>query len=60
MGLLEQIHRLGNTIIVVTHEEDIALHAHRIIRMIDGEIASDVQNTNIKTIKDYEQVPEEA
>jgi len=53
MGLLEEIHRLGNTIIVVTHEEDIAAHAHRIIRMIDGQIASDEQNTQIKTIKDY-------
>jgi len=58
MGLLEEIHRLGNTIIVVTHEEDIALHAHRIIRMIDGEIASDVQNKHIKTIKDYQLVDE--
>jgi putative ABC transport system ATP-binding protein len=53
MGLLEQIHRQGNTIIVVTHEEDIALHAHRIIRMMDGEIASDTINKNIKTIGDY-------
>jgi len=53
MGLLEEIHRLGNTIIVVTHEEDIAAHAHRIIRMIDGQIASDEQNSHIKTIKDY-------
>jgi len=53
MGLLEQIHKMGNTIIVVTHEEDIALHAHRIIRMMDGMIASDSVNKNIKTIKDY-------
>lgn len=54
MGLLEDIHKLGNTIIVVTHEEDIALHAHRIIRMLDGKIASDDINTGIKTIKDYD------
>lgn len=53
MGLLEQIHKQGNTIIVVTHEEDIALHAHRIIRMMDGRIASDSINKDIKTIKDY-------
>jgi len=53
MGLLEQIHKLGNTIIVVTHEEDIALHAHRIIRMMDGRIASDSVNKKIKTVKDY-------
>ncbi len=53
MGLLEKIHQQGNTIIVVTHEEDIALHAHRIIRMMDGRIASDSINKDIKTIKDY-------
>ena len=54
MGLLEQIHKQGNTIIVVTHEEDIAQHAHRIIRMMDGGIASDTINKNIKTIDDYQ------
>ena len=53
MGLLEDIHKLGNTIIVVTHEEDIALHAHRIIRMLDGRISTDEINSNIKTVKDY-------
>ena len=53
LGLLEQIHNMGNTVIVVTHEEDIALHAHRIIRLMDGEISSDVLNMNIKTIADY-------
>ncbi len=54
MGLLEEIHKLGNTIIIVTHEEDIAKHAHRIIRMLDGRIASDEINANVKTIKDYD------
>ncbi len=54
LELLEEIHKLGNTIIVVTHEEDIAQHAHRIIRMLDGYIASDEINPNIKTIKDYD------
>ncbi len=53
MGLLEQIHKQGNTIIVVTHEEDIARHAHRIIRMMDGKIVSDTINKKIKTIGDY-------
>jgi putative ABC transport system ATP-binding protein len=48
MGLLHQIHLLGNTIIIVTHEEDIALHAHRIIRLRDGEIESDVLNKNVR------------
>ena len=46
MALFEQIHKAGNTIIVVTHEEDIAMRAHRIIRLLDGEIASDVINEN--------------
>ncbi len=41
MALLEEIHKSGNTIIVVTHEEDIAAHAKRIIRMRDGMIESD-------------------
>ncbi len=47
MGLFEEIHAAGNTVIVVTHEEDIAKHCHRIIRLIDGEVASDEQNTDI-------------
>jgi putative ABC transport system ATP-binding protein len=53
MGLLEEIHKQGNTIIVVTHEEDIAQHAHRIIRLLDGEIASDEKNPEIRTISYY-------
>lgn len=44
MNLIDDIHDLGNTIILVTHEEDIARRAERIIRLIDGNIASDVQN----------------
>jgi len=44
MGLLDDIHREGNTVIVVTHEEDIAKHAARIIRLFDGEVAQDVPN----------------
>jgi putative ABC transport system ATP-binding protein len=52
LGLLEEIHRQGNTIIVVTHEEEVAQHAHRIIRMIDGRIASDEINSEIKSVKD--------
>lgn len=50
MGLLEEIHQNGNTIIVVTHEEDIAKHAHRIVRMRDGLIESDSPNENIITV----------
>ncbi len=51
MGLIEEIHQKGNTIILVTHEEDIAKYAHRIVRMRDGAIESDEQNKNIITIK---------
>ena len=56
MGLLEEIHKQGNTIIIVTHEQDIALHAHRIVRLIDGKISSDRPNKHItkvtRSIKD--------
>jgi putative ABC transport system ATP-binding protein len=51
MGLIEDIHAKGNTIILVTHEEDIALHAHRIVRMRDGLIENDYVNPNIHTVK---------
>ncbi len=44
MKLLDDIHNQGNTIILVTHEEDIARHAHRIIRLRDGKIESDARN----------------
>jgi putative ABC transport system ATP-binding protein len=57
LGLLEEIHRMGNTVIIVTHEEDIALHAHRIIRLMDGEISVDQPNAQIKTVADYKTVP---
>lgn len=44
MALLDEIHANGNTVIVVTHEEDIARHSHRIIRLMDGEVSSDAPN----------------
>ncbi len=44
MNLFTQIHAAGNTVILVTHEEDIALYAHRIIRLRDGEIEADTLN----------------
>jgi putative ABC transport system ATP-binding protein len=50
MGLIEEIHSKGNTIIIVTHEEDIAQHAHRIVRMRDGLIEEDYLNKDIKTV----------
>jgi putative ABC transport system ATP-binding protein len=51
MGLFEEIHKNGNTIILVTHEEDIALHAHRIVRLKDGVVESDKLNEHITTFK---------
>jgi putative ABC transport system ATP-binding protein len=48
MDLFAEIHRRGNTVILVTHEEDIAQHAHRIIRLKDGLVESDSINQNIK------------
>ncbi|MCK4638024.1 MAG: ABC transporter ATP-binding protein, partial [Bacteroidales bacterium] len=53
MGLLEEIHKAGNTILVVTHEETIARHAHRIIRLIDGMVESDEINEDVRTMADY-------
>ncbi len=47
MAIFEQLHANGNTIILVTHEPDIAEHAHRIVRLRDGLIENDQQNTNI-------------
>jgi putative ABC transport system ATP-binding protein len=41
MALFERLHREGNTIILVTHENDIALHAHRVIHIRDGKIERD-------------------
>jgi len=47
MGILEEIHNQGNTIILVTHEADIAEHAHRIVRLRDGLVETDVLNQKI-------------
>jgi putative ABC transport system ATP-binding protein len=43
MDLFDEIHGAGNTVIIVTHEEDIAEHAHRIIRLMDGQVSSDIR-----------------
>ncbi len=48
MDLFAELHDKGNTIIMVTHEEDIAEYAHRIIRMRDGLIETDEVNKNIR------------
>lgn len=52
MGLFEEIHKNGNTIILVTHEEDIALHAHRIVRLKDGLVEKDTVNNSITQVSD--------
>ena len=49
MDLFADLHQKGNTIIMVTHEEDIAEYAHRIVRLRDGLIESDVVNENIRS-----------
>lgn len=46
MKLFSEIHRKGNTLVMVTHEADIANHAHRIIRLKDGEVEEDYVNPN--------------
>ncbi|MFN7013209.1 MAG: ABC transporter ATP-binding protein [Bacteroidia bacterium] len=47
MALFEEIHKNGNSIIIVTHEEDIALHTNRIVRMRDGKVERDEKNQNV-------------
>lgn len=48
MELFEMLHNKGNTIIMVTHEDDIAHYAHRIVRLRDGLIEEDFENKNIQ------------
>lgn len=48
MGLFDILHSEGNTIILVTHEEDIAAHAHRIVRIRDGKVEHDEKVKNRK------------
>lgn len=51
MELLDEIHKQGNTVILVTHEEDIAKYAARIVRLLDGEIAMDYVNEHRQLVK---------
>ena len=43
MNILDELHKRGNTIILVTHEDEVAKHAHRVIRLFDGKITEDVE-----------------
>jgi len=52
MSIFEEIQERGNTIIVVTHEPDIAEHAHRIVKLRDGLIESDMKNETIRKSSD--------
>lgn len=50
MTIFENIHSSGNTVIIVTHEPDIADHAHRIVKLRDGRVETDYLNENIVTV----------
>jgi len=52
MSIFEEIHKKGNTVILVTHEPDIAEHAHRIIRLRDGLVETDIMNENVVKAND--------
>jgi putative ABC transport system ATP-binding protein len=50
MEIFNKIHRDGNTVVLVTHEEDISKYAHRIIRLRDGELESDRVRTEAEAM----------
>jgi putative ABC transport system ATP-binding protein len=47
MKLMEDLHRKGNTIVLVTHEADIAEHAYRVVHIRDGVVASDERKSRV-------------
>jgi putative ABC transport system ATP-binding protein len=48
MQIVDQIHSMGNIVILITHEEDIARFSHRMVRLLDGQIESDRKNVGEK------------
>ena len=55
MDLFDQIHQKGNTVIMVTHEEDIAEYAHRIVRLRDGLVETDRVNEQVRKAQSFMQ-----
>jgi putative ABC transport system ATP-binding protein len=51
MALFDELNARGNTIVLVTHEEDIAAHARRIVRLKDGKIRDDKPNDRIAPVR---------
>jgi macrolide transport system ATP-binding/permease protein len=51
MAILEKLHEQGHTIIVVTHDSDIAAYAHRVVHIVDGRITSDEQQQKVEAVK---------
>lgn len=54
MGILRKLHSEGRTVIIITHDDDIAAQAKRIIRIMDGKIVEDYENENYKDMKESE------
>jgi len=50
MELFDQLNAAGNTLIVVTHEEDIAAHARRVVRMLDGKVVADERTSGREVV----------
>ncbi len=56
MALMSKVHRQGSTIVMVTHDDDIAAYAERIIRLRDGKIETDIQNGDYSLRKESKEV----
>ena len=54
MGILRKLHSEGRTVIIITHDDDIARQAKRIIRIMDGKIVEDYENEEYEEIKERE------